>query len=43
MQGLALLKCQKFLECLTKLVDEVCLGAEQLVVLEVQKELPHWS
>lgn len=42
MQDLALLKCQTFPECLAKLVDEMIPAAEQLVLLEIHKELALW-
>lgn len=43
MQDLALLKSQTFPECLAKLIDEMVLAAEQLVLLEIQKELALWD
>lgn len=42
MQDLVLLKCQTLPECLAKLVDEMVLAAEQLVLLEIEKELELW-
>lgn len=42
MQDLVLLKCQTLPECLANLVDEMVLAAEQLVLLEIQKELALW-
>ena len=43
MKGPALLKCLAFLEWLAKMADEPNLEDEQLVVLEIQKEVAPWS